>query len=316
MFSHQTSFPFLATFGLSVGLMAGLFWGNRNFIELHLVPDKNRNYFYSVLGFIFSLINVIVPVAIGWFIVAGVRSGLYTSGRAYEILAVIGILVMLCAGRLIFKHATQVPYFTTIFARFKSKLWRKVQAMSFIIGFAHGITAFVPPLMILYLVGNEGALGGIASLAAVAGGVGVYILGRISKPNNRAAIGGFGIWILIGVSLLFSYFYSPLTVIIYNIGLAFYSLFFGAGHDPILYAAIEADNRGENPLHYARLCDREIFLNSGRLCGIGLFLALFFYTSPDISLRLTPLITALTQLPLLLLLPRIMRESTTRPVTS
>ncbi len=68
--------PAIIFYGFMYGAGSGLFWGNKSYIDLQITRGANRIY-YNSLGTIVDLIaNIIVPAAIGWFIVFA--NGIFT----------------------------------------------------------------------------------------------------------------------------------------------------------------------------------------------------------------------------------------------
>jgi MFS transporter, YQGE family, putative transporter len=307
VFSHQTTLPYLVVFGALLGIATGIYWANRNFVELHFVPNEHRNYFYGLFNAISPILNICTPLLVGWFIVLVERSGKFTARNGYEALMIIALALLFLSGRILTRHDREIPRVKTFFTTFKSSLWNQIRSMAFISGFINGASLFIAPLMILYLVGKEGALGTVTSLSSIAGAIAIYVIGRRSKQRHRAQLAALAIFILIGGAVLFSYFYSPTGVILYSVLAGLYSMLFWSNHNPIFYTAIEEESRGTPGSDYGRICDREIYLNLGRLIGILVFVFLLLHFSPETSLRYSPLILALIQLPLLIILPRIAR---------
>ncbi len=58
----------IAVAGILMGMSFGLFWANRDFLALSTTTDTNRNYYYGVETFFYTITYVIVPAAVGWFI--------------------------------------------------------------------------------------------------------------------------------------------------------------------------------------------------------------------------------------------------------
>ena len=54
--------------GITMGLSFGFYWANRDYLALATTNDKNRNYYYGLETFFYTIIAVVIPIAIGWFI--------------------------------------------------------------------------------------------------------------------------------------------------------------------------------------------------------------------------------------------------------
>jgi YQGE family putative transporter len=68
MSSNLITLPDIALSGLLMGIATGLFWANRGLLALLTTDDDNRNYFYGVEMFCYTITSVVVPAAIGGFI--------------------------------------------------------------------------------------------------------------------------------------------------------------------------------------------------------------------------------------------------------
>jgi YQGE family putative transporter len=316
IFTHDTSSFFLLCFGTIYGIAGGIFWANRNFLELNFVADHVRNYYFALMNSVSTLTDILTPFLIGWFIVYGEYAHVYTAYQAYIILALLSLGIIFFAGKKIMAQNDGVIKKERIFVWFRSRLWRKVRLMCFITGLDDGIGIFIGTLIILYFVGNEGALGTLTALSAVITGVILYIVGRKLPIEKRSKVAIVALVGQIAIAFIFTYFYSTFSAIIYGIGIGLFGTLFSIVHDPILYTAIEADDKMKDTWSYARLCDREIFLNAGRIFALLVFIKIYFSFSPDVSLRYAPLAAALSQLPLIFLLPQISRMSYKKNIQS
>ena len=54
--------------GLLLGVSVGFFWTNRYLLALNSTTDDNRNYFYGLESFFFSVCSILVPLAVGGFL--------------------------------------------------------------------------------------------------------------------------------------------------------------------------------------------------------------------------------------------------------
>lgn len=55
--------------GFIMGTSFGFFWANRDFLALDTTNDSNRNYYYGVETFFYTLTFIIVPAVVGWFLI-------------------------------------------------------------------------------------------------------------------------------------------------------------------------------------------------------------------------------------------------------
>ena len=54
--------------GFLLGAASGFFWTNRYLLSLYNTNDSNRNYYFGLESFFFSIANITVPLVIGAFI--------------------------------------------------------------------------------------------------------------------------------------------------------------------------------------------------------------------------------------------------------
>ena len=61
--------------GLIMGLSYGFFWANRDFLALNTTQDANRNYYYGIETFFYTITGIVVPLAAGVFIATTEKNG-------------------------------------------------------------------------------------------------------------------------------------------------------------------------------------------------------------------------------------------------
>ena len=65
MFVKDISIVGLIVSGTLIGAASGFFWTNRYLMALNTTSDENRNYFFGLESFFFTISNIVVPLAIG-----------------------------------------------------------------------------------------------------------------------------------------------------------------------------------------------------------------------------------------------------------
>jgi len=68
MFVHSLGIVELGIAGFALGASTGFFWTNRYLLTLNSTNDANRNYFFGLESFFFSLWSIIVPLVVGAFL--------------------------------------------------------------------------------------------------------------------------------------------------------------------------------------------------------------------------------------------------------
>jgi len=290
-FTNQVTNPKLMILGFILGSTAGLYWSNRNIITLQVTNSEERNYFCSLeIGF-GTLCGVISPFVFGWFLELGEGATDAIVLQNYRILMVVILFVQLLGAWLI----VRAPFndFTphNIFLKHSSPSWNRVRIFTSLKGIADGSSLFLPTLMILYLVGQERALGTIQSLAVLFNTIVLYFVARWMTTNRRYAVLSAGVALLVSAGTVISIWFIPISGIIYlivqNLGV---QLIWSAAN-PMIMDAINL-NRTKDEESYSYILDREIHLNLGRISGILLTMAGIFVIGEGTCLRMMPVVLA------------------------
>ncbi len=283
--------------GLIMGLSYGFFWANRDFLAFNTTKDENRNYYYGIETFFYTLTFIIIPFSAGIFIAATDKHGWFggNGNVAYYFLAGFVFVLTIIASILVhtggFENPTKNKF---IFFRFH-KLWRKMLVLASLKGVAQGYIVTAPVMLIMKLVGEEGELGIIQSIGALLSAILLYILGRKAKPKHRLLIFGFGLSLFVLGALFNSVFYTAFGVILFVLCLIFARPLLDIAYFPIQLKVIDIVSRIENRNEFAYIFNHEFGLYVGRLFGCGLFILLANYISDDIALRYALLVIALIQ---------------------
>ena len=199
MFVHSIGIVQLGFAGFAIGASTGFFWTNRYLLALTATNDKNRNYFFGLESFFFSLWSIVVPLMVGAFL--GTIDGKVWFGHAvninmgYQIITMIvffiaiGACIVLSNGDFVNPVQKKFIYF-----RYHI-LWQKFLALASLKGMVQGFLVTAPAILVMRLVGNEGSLGLIQGIGGGATAILVYVLGRIAKPEHRMKIFGFGLFV-------------------------------------------------------------------------------------------------------------------------
>ena len=58
-----------------MGCSFGFFWSNRDFLALNTTNDSNRNYYYGLETFFYTMTFILVPLIIGAFLATADTNG-------------------------------------------------------------------------------------------------------------------------------------------------------------------------------------------------------------------------------------------------
>ena len=273
-------FTELAIAGFFMGAASGFFWTNRYLLALNNTTDDNRNYFFGLESFFFSLSSIGVPLVIGAFI--SLMDGREVLGIAFDItksyqvvtLAVVIITIIACC--VLWKGNFENPGETN-FLYFKFiRLWKKMLAMAALKGMVQGFLVTAPAILVLKLVGDEGILGVIQGVSGALTALLVYILGRIARPEDRIKIFVSGLVLFFIGTLLNGLLYSAVGVILFVLCKVIFQPLFDLAYFPIMMRTIDVVAKIEKRNEYAYILSHEFGLFLGRASGLILFLVLAY----------------------------------------
>ncbi|HKZ67467.1 MAG TPA: MFS transporter [Chitinophagaceae bacterium] len=280
--------------GITMGLSFGFYWANRDYLALAITNDNNRNYYYGLETFFYTIIAVIIPVSIGWFIESG--GGDAQVHAAYLIITgvvfVITVLASIVCFRGTFKNPKQKQY---VFFKFHP-LWYRLLSLALLKGLAQGFLVTAPAMLIMLLLGKEGALGTAQSIGAVIAAVIMYVLGRISKPSDRIKIFAAGLILFALGAALNGILFNQMGVILFILFLLIAKPLMDLAYFPIQFKVIDIVSKIENRGEFAYILNHEAGLYTGRFLGAGTFLVLAYSISTEIALRYAIIIIAALQL--------------------
>ncbi len=280
--------------GITMGLSFGFYWANRDFLALATTNDKNRNYYYGLETFFYTIIAVIIPVTIGWFIESkGSDARIHSAYLTITgIVFVITVLASIVCFRGKFKNPEQKKY---VFFKFHP-LWYRLLSLALLKGLAQGFLVTAPAMLIMLLLGKEGALGTAQSIGAIIAAVIMYILGRISKPSDRIKIFTAGLLLFALGAVLNGLLFNELGVILFILMLLIGKPLLDLAYFPIQFKVIDIVSKIENRGEFAYILNHEAGLYVGRFLGAGTFIVLAYAVSTEFALRYAIIIIALLQL--------------------
>jgi len=292
--------------GITMGMSFGFYWANRDYLALSITNDGNRNYYYGLETFFYTIIAVVVPVAIGWFLESnGVDSKVH---RQYRIITGMVFLITIGASVVCFKgtfgNPAQKKY---IFFKFHP-LWYRLLFLALLKGLAQGFLVTAPAMLIMLLLGKEGALGTAQSIGAIIAAILMYLVGRISKPSDRIKTFAAGLILFAIAAVLNGILFNALGVILFMLFLLVAKPLLDLAYFPIQFRVIDIVSKIENRGEFAYILNHEAGLYVGRFLGAGTFLVLAYAISTEIALRYAIIIIAALQLYSIAVARRIIRQ--------
>jgi YQGE family putative transporter len=297
--------------GFIMGASFGFFWANRDFLALDTTNDTNRNYYYGVETFFYTLTFIIVPAIVGWFLIQSSSQGWFGGDivGAYKIVTGIVLLLTILASIVIHQHRFNNPKQKKFLYFHFDPLWKKMLGLASLKGMVQGYLVTAPAILIMTLVGNEGDLGTIQSVSGILTAFILYFLGRTTKPKHRIYIFAAGMTVFLIGALTNQVLFSAFGVIVFVLCKVLFMPLHDIAYFPIQMQVIDILSERENRSKYAYIFNHEFGLYLGRFFGLVLFISLAFYVSKDFALRYSLVIVALIQMLSIPLAKNIMKHS-------
>lgn len=286
--------------GFAMGAAAGFFWTNRYLLALNATTDENRNYFFGLESFFFTVASIIVPLGIG-ALLAGLQ-GVEVFGwvvditRAYQIVTMIVVVITIFAVLVLWRGTFEVTAPTQLFYRRFHRLWNFQILLAGLKGLVQGFLVTAPAILVMKLVGEEGTLGAIQGISGIFTAVLVYILGRVTKPQHRNLVFAVGLIIFFVGALTNGILFSAVGVIVFVLCKVIFQPLHDLAYFPIMMRVIDVVSKVEKRNEYVYVLNHEFGLFWGRAFGLLLFIALSYFISEDFALKYALVIVAMIQL--------------------
>lgn len=297
--------------GFIMGGSFGFFWANRDFLTLDTTNDSNRNYYYGVETFFYTIAFIVVPAVVGWFIVKSTSLEWFGGSiqASYKVVTAAVLLLTILSSIVIHLHKFRNPAEKKfLYWRF-DRLWKKMLGLASLKGMVQGYLVTAPAILILTLVGDEAALGTIQSISGILTAFLLYILGRTTQPRHRIYIFAAGMIIFLIGALTNMILFSAIGVIVFVLCKVLFMPLHDIAYFPIQMKVIDILSVKENRSKYAYIFNHEFGLYLGRFFGLVLFIVLAMYVSKEFALRYSLVIVALIQVLAIPLAKNIMKNS-------
>jgi MFS transporter, YQGE family, putative transporter len=297
--------------GILMGCSFGFFWANRDYLALSTTNDENRNYYYGVETFFYTITFIIVPFIVGVYIGATEINNWFGGdvGFAYQLVTIVvfglTILSSLVVQKGKFTNPQQKKF---LYLRFHS-LWNKMLVLAGLKGLAQGYLVTAPAILIMMLVGNEGSLGVVQAVSGIITAVMLYLLGRLTGPQHRIYILGAGIFIFLIGTLFNGILFSATGVIVFVLCKVLFQPLHDIAYFPIQMRVIDVVSKKEDRNEFAYIFNHEFGLFIGRFLGLGLFIVLATYVSQIFALKYSLIVIAILQIAALPMARHIIKQT-------
>jgi YQGE family putative transporter len=290
--------------GSLFGVGMAFYWANRNYLTIDSTTDNDRNYFFGLTGSLQTIVDVIMPLIIG-FIIETLNHTLQSSFIGYVAAMSLGLIAVSISGYILRDNKFDNPQITSHVLKDteqKSPEWNFLRAATVIYTFRYGVMLFVPAILVLSYIGKESKIGIIESTAALVAALFAYTLGRRVKAEKRIRIMLYAVGIFC-VGVIFVLFnLSLIPIIAFIICLRLANPQFFTAISGMWYAAIDRLIIENKANRYKYICDLEVFIAIGRMIGIGLFLGLTGNLPQELALKILLAVIAVTQIVMYLIL--------------
>jgi YQGE family putative transporter len=303
--------------GLLMGMSFGLFWANRDFLALSTTNNDTRNYYYGVETFFYTNTYVIVPMAIGFFIEATGDRGWFGGDRntAYQIVTACVFMLTILSSIIVHRGNFQNPKESEFIYFRYHWLWNRMQLLAILKGLAQGYIVTAPAMLVMKLVGQEGALGTLQAVGGILSALLLYVIGRIAKPRHRLLIFAIALTLFTLGGLANALLFDAAGVLVFMICLLLARPLHDIAYFPIQMQVIDTVSAIEHRNKFAYIFNQEFGFFVGRLTGCGLFILLARSISDTFALRYALLIIGLVQMLSIWVARRVSEASTQSAAT-
>jgi YQGE family putative transporter len=299
MMLNELTVPGLACAGFLMSMSSGFYWANRDILALVTTTDSTRSYFYGVDQFFGTMVTVATPFLIGTLFLANVDEhhwlGMSITQAYHVVVGLVFVLVFISCW-MIHQGEFQNPKKANfVFFKF-SPIWKRLQVLTIVRGMTQGYMAMAPTLLIVALVGKEGAVGMINSIGGIVSAAALYIIGRTTGPQHRVliysvAVVAFAIGALTN-ALLFSATGVFIFIALQTLSQPLQEISYFGTQMRVIDVTAHQENRPE----YAYIFNLEFSYLLGRCGGLIFFLLLINQFSETFALRYALAVVAVAQL--------------------
>lgn len=270
LFLGEKASSYFLLLGALIGIGFGFYWLAFNVLTFEITEPETRDFFNGFLGLVTSFAGMIGPISAGFLITKMEKL------TGYKV--IFGISLTLFVGAVILsfflkrRPATGIFDFKRILKERKySTNWRNILYAHFFQGLREGTFVFVIVVWVYIATNSELAIGTYGLVASAVSFVTYFLVGRYIKPNFRKKailLGGIGLYL--AIFLIF----KELTftrLIMYGIAI---SIAYPILLVPYISLTYDVIGRGwkATEMRIEYIVVRELFLNSGRIISILLFL--------------------------------------------
>jgi len=288
--------PTLSLYGLFFGVGSGLYWANKNYLTLRLSRGRNRMYYNNIEYSMDLLVYTIVPVVVGWLLVLGEVWGIYVKESAYKYMLFVAQILLMLSGYIIQRVKIADFRVKRVLLRDNNPEWNWVRLYNVGSNVLTGLHFFLPGVLVLYLVGEEGIFGTVESVACLLSAIVMYVVGRKVNLDRSWKMVAIGSLVVFAGTLTLSFWYGVVGVlanlVLMTIGR---SLIWTSSYSQTMELMDQGKGAEMPERQYAYVFDNELFFNVGRVMGVGILLYMIYVGGINFALRYIFLLAAALQ---------------------
>ena len=258
---------FIYFFGALTGMASGLNFSGHVVLLTNYTTQQNRSVGVAVITVIQGVMALFIPLVFGMVI------GFLPGMSGYRVMFGVAMGVVLAQVSFVRKltpvHTTQEKgEFKLALGLISRQLILRVMLVAeFARGMRDGVFAFFLNIVLFQIVNSEILVGFNTFLAGSASISAAWLYGKIGTPRNRAPLVGICVSILIVFCSILLFSLSPLTILMFSIINSFLAQMISNSTMNNSYDILGSDDERRSVMA-GLLGFREIFLMSGRICGV------------------------------------------------
>ncbi|MGN8645491.1 MFS transporter [Gracilibacillus sp. HCP3S3_G5_1] len=265
---NATRFPYLL--GAILGIGYGFYWLAFNVLTFEVTEPETRDFFNGILGTLQSLGGMIGPISAGYIITR------LDNFQGYSLIFFISfflfLIAVICSFFLKKRKATGKFLLKEVVSERKSNQnWRNILYAHIFQGLREGLFIFIVAIWVYIATNSEFALGGFNLTVSLCSFIGYFMVTKLLKIEYRKhAILLGGILLYVAVSL-FVFQTSYWMLLAYGIIVGFAYPIYNVPFISLTYDII-GKAKGAGDLRIEYIIIRELFVNSGRVAAILIFI--------------------------------------------
>lgn len=296
--------PLIFFFGLCLGIPLGFYWCVRHFLFTTHIPSEKRDYVSGIINSLYSFTKLTIPILVGWLIALSPSLGLPKIG-AYQILAIIAVILFFVAGFIMKEEKQHVPKIAHLFLKNPPRTWKWFRLLSMLGAIHVSIYLALSESLIIGYLGDERVLGLMATGTNIFATISLYIAGRNIKGNQRSKLISICLVPLLVTSVALLLSFSKITIILYLTALAIFDIFFWFIYYPLLSKHLEENNPQDIAESFPYIIDNEIVINLTRIVMSVLYLVLVSNLETTTAIPIVVMVATFSQLGLFWVVKRL-----------